>query len=94
VGVYPSIDQTPPLSGRMNIVLSETAEDKDDGVGLGEEEEERHHVCSSFEDALALLSRPDVRDGIEVAFVIGGEGVYREAGHDQSAMWGNPHLPR
>lgn len=60
-----------PLPGRLNIVLSTTSNPSDypDEVLL----------CRNFDEAVAKLSDPDIYDGIENVWIVGGWSVYKEA---------------
>eukprot|EP00983_Pelagomonas_calceolata_P026262 824750-Pelagomonas_calceolata.AAC.1 len=57
-----------PLPGRLNIVLSRSGAAQVTAEGA-------HHVCSSLEDAVALLSTPEMQARVENQFVIGGGQV-------------------
>jgi len=58
-----------PLRDRLNIVLTTQPQ-----ASLGSVQ-----VCDSFEGALKLLERDDLRDKVENVFVIGGSRVFDEA---------------
>jgi dihydrofolate reductase len=74
-----------PLSGRVNVVLSQTLKSDENNSQLANgQTQDGHftsndgvHFCSSLEAALSYLGTPNVKAEIEHIFVIGGGKVYR-----------------
>ncbi len=63
-----------PLSGRMNVVVSRNPDCRE-ALSLPDDV----LVASSFEDALAQVSAPDLESTVSQVFVIGGGSIYEEA---------------
>lgn len=64
-----------PLPGRLNIVLSRSAASASQPAAAQGMFEGAHHVCSSLEEACALLAQPQMQARVENRFVIGGGQV-------------------
>ncbi|KAG8456429.1 hypothetical protein GDO86_002274 [Hymenochirus boettgeri] len=59
-----------PLKERINIVLSK---------GLKEPPEGAHYLSNSLDEALGLLEAADMKDKIDLIWIIGGSSLYQEA---------------
>ncbi|XP_072021019.1 dihydrofolate reductase-like [Amphiura filiformis] len=59
-----------PLPNRVNVILSKSLAEKPAGA---------HHLCTSLEDALNVVSKSSTGDNVESIWIIGGGAVYKEA---------------
>ncbi|XP_019387850.1 PREDICTED: dihydrofolate reductase isoform X2 [Crocodylus porosus] len=59
-----------PLKDRINIVLSRE---------LAEVPKGAHHLARSLDDALVLLDSPELKNKIDLVWIVGGSSVYKAA---------------
>ncbi|KAM4051314.1 dihydrofolate reductase isoform 3-T3 [Anomaloglossus baeobatrachus] len=58
-----------PLKERINIVLSKE---------LAEPPKGAHHLSRSLDEALELLDTPELKDRVDLIWIIGGSSLYKE----------------
>ncbi|XP_032297310.1 dihydrofolate reductase isoform X2 [Coturnix japonica] len=59
-----------PLKDRINIVLSRELKEAPKGA---------HYLSKSLDDALALLDTPELKDKVDMVWIVGGTSVYKES---------------
>uniref|UniRef100_G3UJS8 dihydrofolate reductase n=1 Tax=Loxodonta africana TaxID=9785 RepID=G3UJS8_LOXAF len=59
-----------PLKDRINLVLSR---------GLKEPPQGAHFLAKSLDDALKLIEQPELRNKVDMVWIVGGSSVYKEA---------------
>ncbi|XP_015705281.1 dihydrofolate reductase isoform X3 [Coturnix japonica] len=57
-----------PLKDRINIVLSRELKEAPKGA---------HYLSKSLDDALALLDTPELKDKVDMVWIVGGTSVYK-----------------
>ncbi|XP_072272313.1 dihydrofolate reductase [Pyxicephalus adspersus] len=58
-----------PLKERINIVLSKELKEPPNGA---------HYLAKSLDEALQLLETPELKDRIDLIWIIGGSSLYKE----------------
>uniref|UniRef100_A0A8C5LQS8 Dihydrofolate reductase n=1 Tax=Leptobrachium leishanense TaxID=445787 RepID=A0A8C5LQS8_9ANUR len=58
-----------PLKNRINIVLSKELTAAPEGA---------HYLAKSMDDALALIETPELKDRVDLVWIIGGSSLYKE----------------
>ncbi|XP_053557433.1 dihydrofolate reductase [Bombina bombina] len=58
-----------PLKERINIVLSKELDKPPQGA---------HHLAKSLDDAIKILEEPDIKDSVDLTWIIGGSSLYKE----------------
>ncbi|NXW77182.1 DYR reductase, partial [Hirundo rustica] len=59
-----------PLKDRINIVLSRELKETPKGA---------HYLSKSLDDALALLDSPELKNKVDMVWIVGGTSVYKAA---------------
>ncbi|XP_036888351.1 dihydrofolate reductase isoform X2 [Sturnira hondurensis] len=59
-----------PLQDRINVVLSRELKEPPEGA---------HFLARSLDDALNLIEEPELKDKVDMVWIVGGSSVYKEA---------------